>query len=81
MLWLLQRANYQGVIYFDTFPDLMSQDPVRECENNIATTRALLKRAAQLATHVELEEAIRQQDAVTSQRLVQNVLLADADAP
>lgn len=77
VLWLLQRSNYQGVIYFDTFPDLMSQDPVRECENNITITRALLKRAAQLATHAELEDAIRQQDAVASQRVVQNVLFAD----
>ena len=80
MLWTLLRSNYQGVIYFDTFPDLMSQDPVRECENNIATTRALLKRAAQLTTRAELEEAIRQQDAVASQRIVQGVLLADTTA-
>ncbi len=77
VLWSLQRSGYRGVIYFDTFPDLMSQDPVRECENNIAITRALLKRAARLATRAELEEAIRQQDAVSSQRVVQQVLFVD----
>ncbi len=77
VLWSLRRSGYRGVIYFDTFPDLMSQDPVRECENNIAITRALLKRAARLATRTELEEAIRQQDAVSSQWVVQEVLFVD----
>ena len=80
LLWTLQRSGYQGVIYFDTFPDLMSQDPVRECENNIAVTRALLARAARLSTHQELEEAIRLQDAVASQRIVQDVLFDRAAA-
>ena len=36
VLFQLIRKGFDGVIYFDTFPDVTGLDPVRECENNIA---------------------------------------------
>ena len=80
LLWLLRRSDYRGVIYFDTFPDLMGQDPVRECENNVAMTLTLLDRAAQLETRADLEDALRCHDAVASQAIVRDVLLGSAAA-
>lgn len=43
----LQRANYSGHIYFDTFP--VNEDPVREAEYNIRRFNALWVKAARLA--------------------------------
>ncbi len=81
LLWLLRRAGYPGVIYFDTFPDLMGQDPVRECENNVAMTLALWERAARLESRADLEEALRHHDAVASQGIVREVLLGTVSPP
>ena len=41
VLFQLIRKGFDGVIYFDTFPDVTGLDPVRECENNIAMVNAL----------------------------------------
>lgn len=58
MLYYLSRIDYNGMIYFDTFPHY--EDPVQECSTNITTIErmiALLERVPQevvtahLATH------------------------------
>ena len=41
VLFQLIRKGFDGVIYFDTFPDVSGLDPVRECENNIAMVNSL----------------------------------------
>ena len=41
VLFQLMRKGFDGVIYFDTFPDVSGLDPIRECENNIAMVNAL----------------------------------------
>lgn len=44
-VWL-RKANYSGVVYFDTFP--RNEDPVREAEFNIRRFKALWERAGRL---------------------------------
>ena len=70
MLFQLIRKGFDGVIYFDTFPDVTGLDPVRECENNIAMVNSLWGLAKSLAGQSDLLEAIGRQDAVASQDLV-----------
>jgi sugar phosphate isomerase/epimerase len=43
----MQRSNYSGHVYFDTFP--VNEDPVREAEYNVRRFKALWARAARLA--------------------------------
>ena len=74
LLRQVRRAGYQGALYFDTFPDASGLDPVAECEANIATVERLLKVAATLDANNRLSEALAEQDAVASQRIVNEAL-------
>ena len=74
LLYVLNRVGYDGAIYFDTFPDTTGLDPIGECEANIATVGALRRAAAKLEENKALEQAIREQDAVTSQGIVREAL-------
>jgi xylose isomerase len=67
--------GFDGVIYFDTFPDVTGLDPVKECENNIAMVNALWEVAERLTKQPELLEAIAHQDAVVSQDLIRRAIL------
>jgi xylose isomerase len=75
LLFQLSREGFDGVIYFDTFPDVTGLDPVQECENNIAMVDGLWKVARRLTEQPEMREAISRQDAVVSQRLVRQAIL------
>ncbi len=75
-LWQMQRDGYQGAYYFDTFPDASGLDPVREAELNIITVKRLLKLCDQLEGNAELTDAISRQDAVSSQQIVNDIMLA-----
>ena len=66
----LDRIGYDGVIYFDTFPDHSGLDPVEEARTNIRIVERLRDVAAELSGNVELAGAIGRQDAAVSQRLV-----------
>ena len=66
----LGRVGYDGVIYFDTFPDHGGLDPVEEARTNIRLTERLREVAADLAGDRDLAEAISRQDAAMSQRIV-----------
>jgi len=70
----LDRIGYDGVIYFDTFPDHSGLDPVREARTNIAMTERLRAVARNLSASNELAAAIARQDATQSQRLVAEAL-------
>ncbi|EKD60928.1 MAG: hypothetical protein ACD_54C00485G0002, partial [uncultured bacterium] len=59
----LDRAGYDGVIYFDTFPDHAGLDPVAESRANIALTDRLRDIARSLAQDPDLARAIAAQDA------------------
>lgn len=66
----LDRAGYDGVIYFDTFPDHAGLDPVAESRANIALTDRLRDIARSLAQDPDLARAIAAQDAAASTRLL-----------
>jgi L-rhamnose isomerase len=74
LLFQLIRKGFDGVIYFDTFPDVTGLDPVRECENNIAMVNSLWDLAKALTTQSDLLEAIDRQDAVVSQDLIRRAI-------
>ncbi|MEM9106513.1 MAG: TIM barrel protein [Pseudomonadota bacterium] len=70
----LDRIGYDGVIYFDTFPDHSGLDPIEEARTNIAVTERLRALAKRLSGNNELASAIARQDATLSQRIVAQVL-------
>jgi sugar phosphate isomerase/epimerase len=70
----LQRQGYDGVIYFDTFPDQGGLDPVEEARTNIALVERLRDVAASLVHDADLATAISRQDATASMRIVANAL-------
>ena len=71
----LMRLDYQGVIYFDTFPELSGLDPIEEARANILQCERLSRKAACLVDDPDLAAAIARQDAVQSQQLVSAALL------
>src|SRR4051794_34311144 len=75
LLRQIRRDGYDGALYFDTFPDASGLDPVAECEANIATVRRLLAVADRLDADNRLGEALGRQDAVASQRIVNEALI------
>lgn len=70
----LERAGYDGVIYFDTFPDLGGMDPVAEARANIRLTERLRAIARGLAGNSELAAAVARQDAAASMGIVTQAL-------
>ncbi len=74
LLVAMLRMNQTDVIYFDTFPDMSGLDPIRETRTNVALTDRLMVVAEALRDDTSLAEAIRQQDAATSHRIVADAL-------
>jgi sugar phosphate isomerase/epimerase len=66
----LDRIGYDGVIYFDTFPDHSGLDPVEEARTNLRLVERLRAVARGLAADGDLRAAIAVQDATRSQRIV-----------
>jgi sugar phosphate isomerase/epimerase len=66
----LSRIGYDGVIYFDTFPDHSGLDPVEEARTNVRLVERLRAVAEGLAADEGLAAAIAAQDATRSQRIV-----------
>ena len=75
LLRQIHRDGYAGAIYFDTFPDLTGLDPVHECEVNIATVKRMLRIVDRLEQDNRLTSAIDRQDAVSTQAIIQEVML------
>mgnify|MGYP001380637392 CR=1 FL=1 len=74
LLYYISKTNYDGPIYFDTFPDTTNMDPVKECELNIETIKKQLKLVDQLLLNKELTIAIENQDSITSQKIFNSIL-------
>lgn len=74
----LARIGYDGVIYFDTFPDAGGLDPVDEARANIFLVERLRQVAAGLSADARLAAAIARQDAAASQRIVAAALYGAA---
>jgi xylose isomerase len=75
LLRQIRRDGYDGAIYFDTFPDMTGLDPVHECEVNIATVERMLAVVDRIDRDNRLSDAMDRQDAVTSQAIVQEIML------
>lgn len=75
LLKQVRQDGYDGPLYFDTFPDNSGLDPVAECEANISTALRLMKIADRLDVDNRLSEALSNQDAVASQRIVNELLI------
>jgi len=70
----LARIGYDGVIYFDTFPDHGGLDPVAEAKTNIQMTDRLRAVAAGLVDDADLAAAIARQDAAASMSIIGKAL-------
>lgn len=74
LLAQIRRDGYDGVIYFDTFPDASGIDPVEECATNIETVRRFMAMADRVDADEALGSAIREQNSPIAQRAVQRIL-------
>ena len=74
----LDRIGYDGVIYFDTFPDHGGLDPAAEATANVHMADRLRTVAARLANSPDLTLAIARQDATASLRIVADALYGGA---
>ena len=74
LLYYVAKTNYDGPIYFDTFPDTTNMDPVKECELNIETVKKQLKLVDKLLLNNDLTTAIENQDSITSHRIFNSIL-------
>ncbi len=70
----LDRQGWDGVIYFDTFPDHGGLDPVAEARVNVEMTDRLRAAAARLRGDPALADAIARQDAASALRVVSATL-------
>lgn len=70
----LDRIGYDGVIYFDTFPDHSGLNPVEEARTNVMITDRLRAIANTLRDDKDLASAIARQDGAVSQRIVAKAL-------
>ena len=70
----LARAGYDGVIYFDTFPDHAGLDPVAEARANIRLVTRLRAVADGLAGNADLAAAMARQDAAATSLIVAQAL-------
>lgn len=74
LFWVLDQMGYDGVIYFDTFPDHGGMDPVEESRANLALTERLRAVAASLRDDANLIAAMARQDAAASTRIIARAL-------
>lgn len=74
LFWVLDQMGYDGVIYFDTFPDHGGMDPVEESRANLALTERLRSVAAGLRGDSHLTAAMARQDAAASTRIIARAL-------
>lgn len=74
LLWQIVRDGYDGVIYFDTFPDASGIDPVEECATNIETVQRLMAMIPQLDGDNSLKSAIAEQNSPLSQRTIGRIM-------
>jgi xylose isomerase len=74
LFWVLDQMGYDGVIYFDTFPDHGGMDPVEESRANLALTERLRAVAAGLRGDSHLTAAMARQDAAASTRIIAHAL-------
>ena len=66
----LQKTNFKGHVYFDTFP--RNEDPVREAEFNIRRFKAMWHRATRLTEH-GIDDLLKKHDAMSVLELLEEI--------
>jgi len=66
-LYYIKTYNYDGVIYFDTFPEI--EDPVKECEQNIKMIKFYDDLINRLGTEY-IEDVVKKNDATKIASLI-----------
>lgn len=74
LLRRIRQDGYDGVIYFDTFPDFTGLDPVAECEANIAAVESMLDVIDRIDADNGFAAAVAAQDGIAAQRIVQRCM-------
>ncbi|MCB9945844.1 MAG: TIM barrel protein [Geminicoccaceae bacterium] len=74
LLWQIRRDGYDGVIYFDTFPDASGIDPVEECATNIETVERLLAMCDRIDADNALKIAMNRQNSPLAQRAMGRIM-------
>ncbi len=67
LLWQISRDGYDGVIYFDTFPDASGSIRSKECRTNIAAVQRFMTMAERVSADNALHDAIATQNSPISQ--------------
>ena len=70
----LLDCNYNGAIYFDTFPDHSGLDPIEESKENIAITKKLIKIAKELHKSDVVKESRTKQNPILAQQIIRSSL-------
>jgi xylose isomerase len=69
---LMIRSGYDGVIYFDTFPE--HEDPIAECATNIAVVKGMIELLENM-DEGKLNKIFRHHNAIAAQQFIQQMLL------
>lgn len=72
LLYGICQLGYDGIIYFDTFPQ--HEDPIAESLTNIGIVKGMIE-LIQRFDHQQLKDILRQQDSVAGQQFIQQHLL------
>lgn len=75
LLRRIRMDGYNGVIFFDTFPDFTGLDPVAECEANIMVVESMLGIIDRIDADNGLAAAVAAQDGIAAQRIIQQCML------
>ena len=71
----LLDCNYNGAIYFDTFPDHSGLDPIEESKENLPITKNIIKIARDLHKSDRDKEAQNKQNPILAQQIIRSSLL------
>lgn len=71
IMYQLQKINFKGHLYFDTFPQ--RSDPVKEAEYNIKSAKRFYA-AASLMDRVEMRRIMNEHDAISTLNMIDKVL-------
>ena len=76
LLLVLQKGDYDGTIYFDTFPDRV--DAAEECAANIRMVQRMERLLARVPQN-DLAAAQARQDALAAAHLIRDLMFPEAD--
>ncbi|WP_160725897.1 sugar phosphate isomerase/epimerase family protein [Bacillus sp. USDA818B3_A] len=75
-IYYAKKYNYDGLIYFDTFP--IREDPVKECEQNIEMYKVLDAFLENYGLE-KIEKIIQNEDALEAQQLLMSLIKGRID--